>query len=55
MEYCQRDIGALFEHSPKTRWGGVNWIDLIPDQVRWRAFVHTVIKLWAPYVWEFLD
>jgi hypothetical protein len=28
--------------------GGIDWIDLAQDRDRWRALVHTVIKLRIP-------
>jgi hypothetical protein len=29
-------------------WGGINWINLIPDSDRWTAVVNTVMNLWVP-------
>jgi hypothetical protein len=29
-------------------WGGVDWIDLAEDRVRWRALVYTVMNLRVP-------
>jgi hypothetical protein len=28
-------------------WGDTDWIDLAQEMVRWRAFLNTVMNLWA--------
>jgi hypothetical protein len=33
-------------------WGGIGWIDLVPDRDQWRAVVNTAMKLWVPKCWE---
>jgi hypothetical protein len=29
-------------------WGGVDWIGLVKDRIRWRALVNSVLNLWVP-------
>jgi hypothetical protein len=28
-------------------WGGIDWIDLVPDRDQWRPLVNTVMNLWV--------
>jgi hypothetical protein len=28
-------------------WGSVDWIQLVQDSYRWRAFVNTMMNLWV--------
>jgi hypothetical protein len=28
-------------------WGGMDWIDLVPDRDQWRALVNTVMNIWV--------
>jgi hypothetical protein len=30
-------------------WGGVDWIDVAHDRIKWRALVNTVMNLHVPY------
>jgi hypothetical protein len=33
-------------------WGGMDWIDLVPDRDHWRALVNTVMNFWFPKNFE---
>jgi hypothetical protein len=38
IEMVLREIG----------WSGIDWIDLVPDGVQWRALVNTVMNFRVP-------
>ena len=29
-------------------WGGLDWINLAPDSVRWRVLANVIMNLWVP-------
>jgi hypothetical protein len=42
------DIGGMKMDLREIGIDGVNWIGLVRDRVKWRAFVNTVMNPWVP-------